>query len=223
MKEKISPSLICMDMLHVGDQLAVMDQYADYLHLDIMDGQFVPTLGLFPGFVEAVRKGSRLPVDCHLMVRRPLDYIEPMASLGASTIIPHAEAMVTGAFRVLDRIRECGCKAGVAVNPATPLSTVLPYIKRIDRLTIMTIEPGYPGAPFIWEMVEKIREAAMLRHDLGLKFEIEMDGSLCDGNLQELREAGCEVYVAGTAALFGRGRDLEEAFHELKGQFERTF
>lgn len=219
MKEKISPSLICMDLLEAGGQLKIMDRYADYLHIDIMDGQFVPTLGLYPGFVEAVRRGSHLPIDCHLMVKNPMDYIESMAAMGAGTIVPHAEAIVTGAFRVLDRIKECGCRPGVAVNPATSLRVVLPYIKRIERLTIMTIEPGYPGAPFIGEMVEKVREAARLRCELELEYEIEMDGSLCEDNLKELREAGCDVFVAGTASLFGKGRDLEGAFHELRRLF----
>ena len=216
---KISPSLICMDMMEAGRQLEIMEQYADYLHADIMDTRFVPTLGLFPGFVEAVMKKTGLPVDCHLMVRYPMEYIETLASMGVAVIVPHAETMTTGAFRILDQIEACGCKAGVAVNPATSLEMVRPYLHRIRRLTIMTIEPGFPGASFIWETVEKIREAARLRQELGLDFEIEMDGSLCDNNLKALQDAGCDVFVAGTAALFGRTADLAAGFKYLRSQF----
>ncbi len=220
MEYKISPSLICMDLLEAGRQLEIMERYADYLHVDIMDSRFVPSLGLFPGFVEAVWKKSGLPIDCHLMVKHPMDYIDMLAGMGASVIVPHAEAMTTGAFRILDRIEACGCKAGVAVNPATSLDLVRPYLHRIRRLTVMTIEPGFPGAPFIWEMIEKIREAARIRQELGLDFEIEMDGSLCDNNLKKLREAGCDVFVAGAAALFGRAADLEAAFIQLRSRFD---
>lgn len=220
MAYKISPSLICMDMLKVGQQLEIMNRCADYLHVDMKDSRFVPTLGLFPGFVEAVTRGSKIPVDCHIMVEKPLDYIDQLAAAGVSVIVPHAETITTGAFRVLDRITACGCRPGVAVNPATSLEAVRPYIHKIRRLTIMTIEPGFPGAPYIPEMAEKIREAARLRRELGLDFEIEMDGSLCSRNLKELKEAGCDVFVAGTAALFGNGPDLEANFASLKKQFE---
>lgn len=219
MSYKISPSLICMDLLEVGRQLEIMERHVDYLHVDIMDSQFVPTLGLFPGFVETVVKKSGLPVDCHLMVNHPLDYIDLFSAMGVSVIVTHAEVMATGAFRILDRITDCGCKAGVAVNPATSLELVRPYLHRIKRLTVMTIEPGFPGAPFIWETVNKIKEAARLRQELGLDFEIEMDGSLCDNNLKELQEAGCDVFVAGSAALFGREADLETSLVYLKSQF----
>ena len=219
MDYKLSPSLICMDMLDVGGQLKTMGRYADYLHIDVMDGQFVPSMGLFPAFVEAVHRGSTLDMDCHLMVAAPMKHIQDMAALGATTLIPHAEAMATGAFRILDKIHECGCRAGVAVNPATSLDAVRPYLHKLQRLTIMTIEPGYPGAPFIWEMVDKIKEACRLRETLGLDFEIEMDGSLCDDNLMELYKAGCDVFVAGNAALFGRGDNLEAGFRELRDKF----
>lgn len=217
---KIAPSLICMDLLHVGSQLEIIDRYGDYLHIDLMDTQFVPAMGLFPGFVKAVAVASRLPADCHLMVKRPMDYIEELAGAGVKTIVPHAEVMATGAFRILDAIERSGCRPGVAVNPATPLELILPYIRRIRRLTIMTIEPGFPGAPFIWECVDKIRQADRIRRKLGLDFEIEMDGSLGDENMEALVKAGCDVFVAGTAALFGRTGDLEADFRYLRQRLD---
>ena len=136
MAYKISPSLICMDMLKVGQQLEIMNRCADYLHVDMMDSRFVPTLGLFPGFVEAVARGSKIPVDCHIMVEKPLDYIDQLAVAGVSVIVPHAETMTTGAFRVLDRITACGCRPGVAVNPATSLEAVRRG-EKIDFLAVM--------------------------------------------------------------------------------------
>lgn len=213
---KIAPSLLCMDFLHVKEQLCIINEYADYLHVDMMDSRFVPTMGLFPGFIQAVAGAAALPIDCHLMVEEPACYISEMKNLGVSCMIPHIEAMGKEAGLILDAIHKEGMKAGAAISPSTPLEVLYPYLHKLDRVTIMTIEPGFPGAPFQWDMIDKIRETAEIRSRLGLSFEIEMDGSLADDNIEELVKAGCDVFVAGAAALFHTKLGLKDQFRYLR-------
>lgn len=219
MKYKISPSLLCADHLHLEEQLKVINSQADYLHLDLMDTRFVPTMGLFPRLIEAVAKKTVIPMDCHLMVEDPVSHIDWMSKAGISVMIPHIEAVKGKEMAVIEKIHKAGMKAGLAISPDTKIESVIPFLSSLERVTIMTVTPGFPGAVFQWDMIEKINSLKKIKRKNELSFEIEMDGSLSEQNLKRLMEAGCEVYVAGDAALFQKGRNLKDNFAGLKKLF----
>lgn len=211
----INPSLMCMDLLDIKRQLEILNTRADFYHVDIMDGHFVPNITLSPDFVKAVSKVAALPLDCHLMVTNPGDYIEPLAAAGAGYIVPHAETINSDAFRVINKIKAAGCKVGVAVNPATPLSAIQYYIHLLDKITIMSVDPGFAGQPFIREMLDKIREAKEIKEKKGLSFILEIDGSCNERTYKELYEAGVESFIVGTSGLFNLDADLETAWGKM--------
>lgn len=149
---KISPSLMCMDLLKFKEQIEFIDSHADYFHIDIMDGHFVPNLTLSPFFVSQVKKLASKPLDCHLMVTRPQDYIAQLARAGADFITLHPETINGQAFRLIDEIRRHGMKVGLILNPETPVEAMKYYIHKADKITVMTVDPGFAGQPFIPEM-----------------------------------------------------------------------
>ena len=206
----LSDSLMCMDPLRVGEQLAVLDKYMDCHHADVMDGHFCPNLMLGTDFIKAVCCAARKPVDVHLMTERPQDWIEVFANAGAAMISIHAETIQRGAFRLFREIRERGCKVGLVLNPFTPFDAAQCVIDEIDRLTVMTVDPGYAGQPLIPQTVKKIRQAADFKRRTGARFEIQIDGC-CNKNTYALyRGAGAEMLVMGSG-LFGLSEDLETA------------
>ena len=220
MKIKISPSLMCMDLLRFKEQLTFLDSHADFLHIDIMDGHYVPNLTLSPFFMENVAKVSKLPMDCHLMTTDPWMWVPIMAKAGAGFISPQAETINAIAFRILAKIRELGCKPGIVVNPATPLDTLRHYIHLVDKITIMTVDPGYAGQPFIAEMLDKIAEAKRLREEQGLSFLIEIDGSCNKRTYGRLAAAGADVFIVGTSGLFHNHADIGEAWKIMMADIE---
>ena len=159
-KAEFSPSLMCMDLLELKEQVAFLNGKADLYHVDIMDGHFVKNITLSPDFVRVLSRIATKPIDCHLMVTNPEDYVESLARAGAGYITPHAETIGNQAFRIIRAIRDAGCKVGVAVSPATPLGMLESYLHLLDKLTIMTVDPGFAGQPFIREMLDKIALAA---------------------------------------------------------------
>lgn len=219
MSAKFAPSLLCMDLLHVEEQLQVMNRRADYLHVDLMDLRFVENMGLSPAFVRAIRPIAQKPIDCHVM-GLDLDWWVPaLADAGADGITVHLEAAGDRAPAVLAGIRARGCSAGLALSPETGADQAAPLLPLADKVTVMTVKPGFPGAPFLWDMLPKIARLAQLRQELSLSFQIEMDGSCAGDNFQSLRQAGTDIFVAGTAALFGRDPDLERAFDQMEAHF----
>jgi len=220
MKIKISPSLMCMDLLRFKEQLTFLDSHADFLHIDIMDGHYVPNLTLSPFFMESVAKVSKLPMDCHLMTTDPWMWVPIMAKAGAGFISPQAETINAIAFRIIAKIRELGCKPGIVVNPATPLDSLRHYIHLIDKITIMTVDPGYAGQPFIEEMLDKITEAKRLREERGLNFLIEVDGSCNKRTYARLAAAGADVFIVGTSGLFHNHEDIAEAWKIMAADIE---
>ena len=164
---KISPSLMCMDLLKFKEQIEFIDTHADYFHIDIMDGHFVPNLTLSPFFVSQVKKLASKPLDCHLMVTRPQDYISQLASAGADIITLHPETINGQAFRLIDEIRRLGMKVGLILNPETTVDAMKYYIHKADKVTVMTVDPGFAGQPFIPEMLDKIAELKAWREREG--------------------------------------------------------
>jgi len=219
MKPMFNASMMCMDLLNVKSQIEILNKKADMCHVDIMDGHFVRNLALSPDFLKIVRKEVQVPIDCHLMVTNPEDYIERLAQAGADYICPHAETINTDAFRIIDKIKSNGCKVGVVLNPATPISYIQTYIHLIDKLTIMNIDPGFAGQPFIKDIVYKYAEAKKLREERGYKYIIESDGSCNKNTFKILAEAGAECFVMGSTGLFNQDENLEVAWDKMVNDY----
>lgn len=213
----LSDSLMCADMLHIGEQLSVLESEMNAHHADVMDGHFAPNLTLSPDFVKAVCSYSKLPVDVHLMVTRPNDWLEVFAKAGADMLTVHAETINSCAFRTIRMIRQLGCKVGVALNPATPLSEVSQYIDEIDRLTLMTVDVGYAGQPLVPQVLRKVEEAARLKSTGHLRYIIQIDGCCNRNTYASYRNAGAEMLVMGSG-LFGLDSDLKKAVDMMREQ-----
>ena len=168
-KMNFSPSIMCMDLTKFKEQVDILNERADYYHVDIMDGHFVKNITLSPFFVEQLNKISKLPIDVHLMTEFPGDYIDELAKVGATYISPHAETKNKDAFRIINRIKSLGCKVGIVLNPSTPVDWLEYYIHLIDKITVMTVDPGFAGQPFIPEMIEKIKKLKNLSVRLAIQ------------------------------------------------------
>lgn len=208
-----------MDLMNIKEQTEILNERCDMFHVDIMDGHYVKNITLSPDFVSAFTSVAKRPVDCHLMVTNPDDFIESLAKAGAAYICPHAETINTDAFRILNKIKSLGCKAGVVLNPATPVSYIKHYINRLDIITVMTVDPGFAGQPFIKEMLCKLRELKTLKEENGYNYLIEVDGSCNKNTFKELYEAGAEVFIVGTSGLFSKDEDLKKAWDIMLKEF----
>ena len=217
---KFSPSLMCMDMLNIQDSLKILNNKADLYHVDIMDGHFVKNITLSPDFVKVISPETDVEIDCHLMVTNPEDYLEVLANAGATYLSPHAETINSQAFRVINKIRSLGCKVGIAINPATPLSYISEYIHLVDKITIMSVDPGFAGQPFIREMLDKVREAKRLKSENNYKYLIEIDGSCNEKTFKDMKEAGVEVFIVGSSGLFGLNKNLDVAWNRMSEIFK---
>lgn len=210
-----APSLMCMDLGKIKEQFQVLNNYIDIYHVDIMDGHFCRNMALTPGLIKAFRENTEAELDVHLMTTNPSDWIEACAKAGATYISPHAETINTDAFRTMKLIKELGCKCGVVLNPATPLSSVEAYLGYIDMLTIMTVDIGFAGQSFIEEMYEKIMLAKKIREEKGYHYKIQIDGHCNKENYKKLVEAGADILVVGNAGLFNLDEDLDIATKKM--------
>jgi len=222
MEYKISPSLMCMSLFDIKEQLSVLNRRADMLHIDIMDGHYVKNITLSPFFIEPLRPHTQLLLDVHMMVENPTDFIEAIAKAGADYICPHAETINRDAFRVINQIRSFGKKVGIVLNPATPVEFIQHYIHLLDKITIMTVDPGYAGQPFIPEMLNKVSQLRDLKQQHGYKYLIEIDGSCNERTYQDLMGAGAEVLIVGTSGLFNLDKDLDKAWDKMLDQMRQA-
>ena len=219
-KMMFSPSLMCMDLLSMKEQVEILNERADFYHVDIMDGHFVKNITLSPFFVSTLKRISKLPIDVHLMTEYPDDYIEELAKSGADYICPHAETINKDAFRIINKIKSFGCKAGIVLNPATPIEWIKYYIHLLDKITVMTVDPGFAGQPFIPEMLDKIKELKELKEKNGYQYLIEVDGSCNERTFDILTEAGAEVLIVGSSGLFNLDSDLPKAWDKMMEIYE---
>ncbi len=202
MKIQIAPSLLSADFSKLAEEIATVEAGADLLHLDVMDGHFVPNITIGPQIVKACRGISKLPFDCHLMISEPQRYIERFLEAGANMISVHVEAE-PHLQRALQLIRDGGARAGIAVNPATPAGSLTTAIEFCDYVLLMTVNPGFGGQKFIEPVVGKIRQIARLTRERGLAVPIEVDGGIDATTAGRVTDAGATILVAGSA-IFGK-------------------
>ena len=212
--KKVSPSILSADFTRLGEEITAVEKAgADYLHIDVMDGHFVPNITIGPLVVKAVRPVTDMPFDVHLMISQPDLYIEEFVKAGANIISVHAEA-TRHLHRTLGFIRSCGAKAAVALNPATPISVLDHVLTQLDMVLIMTVNPGFEAQKFIPEMTSKIQSLKEKIDKLGLDIEIEVDGGINHETIKPVSFAGADVFVAGSAIY--HSKDYAETIQELR-------
>ncbi len=212
---KLAPSILAADFARLGEQVKEADAAgADYIHVDVMDGHFVPNITMGPLVVAAVRPVTRLPLDVHLMIQAPEKYIGDFASAGADIITVHQEACVH-LHRVVEQIKQTGKRAGVAINPATPVETLEEILPFVDLVLVMTVNPGFGNQSFIETMPQKIAAMRKMIDERGLNVELEVDGGIHRETAPIAVNAGAQVLVAGTA-IFGARTSIGEAIKELR-------
>ncbi len=211
---KIAPSILSADFARLGEEICAIETGgADYVHVDVMDGHFVPNITIGPLVVEAVRKITKLPLDVHLMIENPDLYIADFAKAGADIITVHYEA-VPHLHRTVQLIHSLGVKAGVSLNPATPISTLEVILEELDLVLLMSVNPGFGGQQFIPSCLPKIEALRKEIERRGLSIELEVDGGVKPDNIATIAAAGADVFVAGSA-VFGKP-DYQATIAELR-------
>lgn len=212
---KLAPSILSADFGRLGEQVAeVAKAGADYIHVDVMDGHFVPNITIGAPVVASLRSWTNLPLDVHLMIERPENHIPQFAEAGAGIITVHVE-VGQHLHRLIETIKGLGIRAGVALNPATPLSSVDEVLPLLDLVLVMTVNPGFGGQAFIGSMMDKITRLREMLDDRQAKAELEVDGGITASIAPKVAQAGAEVLVAG-AAIFNSRQDAGKALHEMR-------
>ncbi len=214
LKYKIAPSLLSADFSKLKDEISMVEKCGiDLLHLDVMDGHFVPNLTIGPFIVEAIRRCTTLPLDVHLMIDRPGQYTQAFKKAGADMISFHIETSEDIA-PLLKNIRALKAKAGLALNPNTPTSKIVPFLSQLDYVLVMSVNPGFAGQAFESGVLSKIQELKTLREKNALSFEIEVDGGINEQTIAKTAEAGANIFVAGSSIF--KSSDYEKTIKTLR-------
>ena len=217
MTVKIAPSILSADIMNLErDVRAAEKAGADAFHIDMMDGNFVPNMSFSPDVVAGMRRVTDKPLDIHMMMENPDAYVKPVIDAGADTVLIHAES-TQHIYRSIELVKSYGAKAGVVVNPGTPLETVKELFPIIDRILVMTVNPGFGGQKFIPGMTKKIQRLDQLRQTAADdNFDIEVDGGVNDETIQQCAKAGADIFVAGSYLFDGNDADLEGRITKLR-------
>jgi len=218
---ELAPSILSADFAHLAEQVArAAEGGAAVIHVDIMDGHFVPNLTIGPPVVKSLRKVTQLPLDCHLMIENPDEFIPIFTDAGADWISVHQEACVH-LNRTLQHIRDHGARPGVVINPATPVDTLTEVLDMVDYVLVMSVNPGFGGQKFLPNSLHKLRKLAEIREHRRLNYRLEVDGGVALDTVAEIVRAGAEILVAGNA-VFGKGDPKTNAQQLLKAATEAT-
>lgn len=205
---KLAPSILSADFAKLLEDVKKVEKAGcEYLHIDVMDGHFVPNITLGPGIVKSLRKDVNMVFDTHLMIENPDNYIKDFVDAGSDLIVVHVEAC-RHLHRTIQNIKSYNVKAGVALNPATPIETIKHVLQDVDMVLIMTVNPGFGGQSFIESMIEKIKELKQLIDEKNLKVDIQVDGGIKPSNIHQVVEAGANIIVAGSAIF--NSENIEE-------------
>jgi ribulose-phosphate 3-epimerase len=218
---ELAPSILSADFARLADQIqAATEGGASVMHLDVMDGHFVPNITIGPPVVASIRKHTNLPLDCHLMIEHPDEFIPAFVDAGANWISVHQEA-TRHLNRTLELIRSHGAEVGVVINPATPVGTLTEVLDLVDYVLVMSVNPGFGGQKFIPGSLHKIANLARIRQARGLDYRIEVDGGVSLQTVGDVVRAGAEILVAGNA-VFGKGDPKKQAEQLLKAAVEAS-
>jgi len=217
----LAPSILAADMTQLGNQISAAEAAgADWIHIDVMDGRFVPNITMGQFIVEACRRVTQLPLDVHLMIEKPEDHLETFAKAGASVLTVHVETC-PHLHRTLQYIKSLGCKAGVVLNPGTALGAIEPVLGMADLVLVMSVNPGFGGQKFIPESLARIKEIRQKLDALGSSAWLEVDGGVSVETIPQLKEAGTTAFVAGTS-IFRHPEGIEAGVKALRGLLEVT-
>jgi ribulose-phosphate 3-epimerase len=217
MKYIIAPSIVASDHLRLKDEIAACKEAgAEWLHVDVMDGHYVPNITMGPFMIETYKRATDMPLDVHLMIQQPERYLEAFAKAGASVLTVHIETC-PHIFRTLQQIRSLGCKAGITLNPGTPVSLIEPVLNLADLVLVMSVNPGFSGQVFIPEMAGKVETVRKKLDELKSPAYLEVDGGISAGTLPQMKQAGANVFVVGNG-VFKHPQGTEAGIRALREQ-----
>lgn len=215
-KNILSPSILAADFAILGEQIREADEAgAEYIHIDVMDGVFVPSISFGMPVIKSIRKVTKKIFDVHLMIVEPERFVKEFAECGADSITFHIEA-TEDVDEIIDQIHSLGCRAGMAIKPKTPTEVVRKYLSKVDMLLVMTVEPGFGGQKYIPESTERIREIRHMAEEMEIDLDIQVDGGITEENISVVLDAGANVIVAGSSVFRG---NVTENVQKLMAQF----